>query len=125
MALRENVGLLAYSPLAQGYLTGKYRGGALPEGSRKQLFDRLQRYEGPGAEAAINAHLDLARKYDVDPAQFAIKFCDTRAFTTSTIIGATNMEQLKICIDAFDLDWTEDMEHDVEQLNAIHRSPCT
>lgn len=125
VALRENVGLLAYSPLAQGYLTGKYRGGALPEGSRKQLFDRLQRYEGPGAEAAINAHLDLARKYDVDPAQFAIKFCDTRAFTTSTIIGATNMEQLKICIDAFDLDWTEDMEHDVEQLNAIHRSPCT
>ena len=124
IAIRENIGLLAYSPLAQGYLTGKYRDGALPVGSRKQLFDRLQRYEGTGAEAAINAYLDLAAKYGVDPAQFAIKFCDTRPFTTSTIIGATSMEQLKICIDAFDLPWTEEMEADVDKLNAVHRSPC-
>jgi len=124
IAMREGVGLLAYSPLAQGYLTGKYRDGALPEGSRKQLFDRLQRYEGPGAEAAINAHLDLADKYGVDPAQFAIKFCDTRPFTTSTIIGATTMDQLKICIDAFDVNWTEKMEMDVAALSVEHRSPC-
>ena len=124
IAIREKVGLLAYSPLAQGYLTGKYRGGALPKGSRKELFDRLQRYEGPGADEAINAHIDLAKRHGVDPAQFAIKFCDTRPFTTSTIIGATSMEQLKTCIDAFDLDWTERMEEDVEVLHAIHRSPC-
>lgn len=124
IAIREKVGLLAYSPLAQGYLTGKYRDGALPQGSRKQLFDRLQRYEGTGADAAINAHLDLAQRHDVDPAQFAIKFCDTRIFTTSTIIGATTMEQLKTCIDAFDLEWTDDMEKDVADLAAIHRSPC-
>jgi len=125
IALREDVGLLAYSPLAQGYLTGKYRGGALPEGSRKQLFNRLQRYEGPGADEAINAHLDLATQHGIDPAQFAIKFCDTRPFTTSTIIGATRMEQLKTCIDAFDLAWTNEMEADVEALNAVHRSPCS
>lgn len=125
VAMREGVGLLAYSPLAQGYLTGKYRNGAMPKGSRKQLFDRLQRYEGPGADAAINAHIDLAAKYGVDAAQFAIKFCDTRPFTTSTIIGATSMEQLKTCIDAFDLDWTDEMEKDVEALNATHRSPCS
>ena len=125
IAIRENIGLLAYSPLAQGYLTGKYRDGALPAGSRKQLFDRLQRYEGAGAEAAINAYLDLAIKHGVDPAQFAIKFCDTRPFTTSTIIGATSMEQLKICIDAFDLPWTEEMEADLDKLNAVHRSPCS
>ena len=124
IAIRENVGLLAYSPLAQGYLTGKYRDGALPKGSRKQLFNRLQRYEGPGAETAINAHIDLAIRHGIDPAQFAIKFCDTRPFTTSTIIGATSMEQLKVCIDAFDLEWTESMENDVQALNAIHRSPC-
>jgi aryl-alcohol dehydrogenase-like predicted oxidoreductase len=124
VAIRESIGLLAYSPLAQGYLTGKYRDGALPAGSRKQLFDRLQRYEGPGAEAAINAHLDLAAKHGADPAQFAIKFCDTRPFTTSTIIGATTMEQLKTCIDAFELVWTDEMEADVDKLNAVHRSPC-
>lgn len=123
IAMREQVGLLAYSPLAQGYLTGKYRGGALPEGSRKQLFDRLQRYEGPGADEAINAYVDLAAEHGADPAQFAIKFCDTRPFTTSTIIGATSMEQLKVCIDAFDLDWTDEMEKGVEALNLKHRSP--
>lgn len=124
IAIREGVGLLAYSPLAQGYLTGKYRNGALPAGSRKQLFDRLQRYEGTGAQAAINAHLDLAEKHGVDPAQFAIKFCDNRPFTTSTIIGATSMAQLITCIDAFDLNWTEEMERDIAELNAVHRSPC-
>ncbi|MEL7482009.1 MAG: aldo/keto reductase [Pseudomonadota bacterium] len=124
IAIREDVGLLAYSPLAQGYLTGKYRDGALPQGSRKQLFDRLQRYEGEGAEAAINAYLDLAVERGIDPTHLAIKFCDTRPFTTSTIIGATTMEQLKTCIDAFDLDWTPDLDDAVEALNQVHRSPC-
>jgi len=124
IAVRENIGLLAYSPLAQGYLTGKYRDGALPEGARKTLFDRLQRYEGPGAEVAINSYLDLANKYAIDPAQLAIKFCDTRAFTTATIIGATNMEQLKTCIDAFSLDWTKEIESEVETLHLRHPSPC-
>lgn len=124
VAMREDVGLLAYSPLGQGYLTGKYRDGALPQGSRKQLFDRLQRYEGPRAVETINRYLDLAAELGVDPSQFAIKFCDTRPFVTSTIIGATSMEQLKVCIDAFDLEWTEEME---TRVNAIHReqpSPC-
>ena len=124
IAIREDVGLLAYSPLAQGYLTGKYRDGALPEGSRKALFNRLQRYESPRAEAAINAHLDFAAERGLDPAQLAIKFCDTRPFTTSTIIGATTMDQLKICIDAFDLDWTDELESGVAALYATYGSPC-
>lgn len=124
IAMRENVGLLAYSPLAQGYLTGKYRNGALPEGSRKALFNRLQRYEGPGAEDAINSYLDLASKHAVDPTQLAIKFCDTRPFTTSTIIGATTMDQLKTCIDAFSLEWTTELEDEIETLHLRQPSPC-
>ncbi len=124
IALREQVGLLAYSPLGQGYLTGKYRNGAVPAGSRKALFDRLQRYEGPRADETINAYVDLAKKFGVDPSQFAIKFCDTRPFTTSTIIGATTMEQLAICIDAFDLEWTEEMETEVNALHLAQPSPC-
>ncbi|WP_084420902.1 aldo/keto reductase [Henriciella litoralis] len=122
--VREKVSLLAYSPLAQGYLSGKYRDGALPEGSRKQLFDRLSRYEKPGADEAINAYVDLAAKYGVDPSAFAIKFCDTRHFMGSTIIGATTMEQLKICIDAFSVDWTDEMEADVNALHQRQPSPC-
>lgn len=122
--VRENVDLLAYSPLGQGYLTGKYRGGALPKGSRKELFDRLQRYEnGPGSRA-IESYLVLADKLGVDPTQLAIKFCDTRHFMGSTIIGATSMEQLKTCIDAFDLEWTEEMENEVNRLHLEQPSPC-
>lgn len=124
IAIREKVGLLAYSPLAQGYLTGKYRNGALPEGSRKQLFDRLQRYEGPGAIETIDAYLDLSSKLQVDPVHLALKFCDTRAFTTSTIIGATSLEQLKCCIDAFDLDWNEEIEREIETIHINQPSPC-
>ena len=124
VAMREKVGLLAYSPLGQGYLTGKYRDGALPEGSRKKLFERLQRYEGPGAEDAINSYLDLAVENELDPAQMAIKFCDTRPFTTSTIIGATSMAQLKICIDAFDMEWTDNIEENINKLHVIRPSPC-
>ena len=121
---REQFSLLAYSPLAQGYLTGKYRNGALPKGSRKQLFDRLQRYEKPHAESAINSYLDLAAELDLDPSQMAIKFCDTRPFVTSTIIGATSMEQLKVCIDAFDMEWNDALEADVNALHARQPNPC-
>jgi aryl-alcohol dehydrogenase-like predicted oxidoreductase len=124
VAMREGVGLLAYSPLGQGVLTGKYRDGALPKGSRKEMFNRLQRYEGHGAEAAINSYVDLAARHGVNPAHLAIKFCDTRPFTTSTIIGATTMEQLKICIDAFDMKWSEELEAEIAVLHAEQPSPC-
>jgi aryl-alcohol dehydrogenase-like predicted oxidoreductase len=122
--LREDVSLLAYSPLGQGYLTGKYRNGALPEGSRKQLFNRLQRYESPAADRAIESYLVMAENFGVDPAQLAIKFCDTRPFMTSTIIGATNMDQLKTCIDAFDMAWSDELEAEVNRLHMQQPSPC-
>lgn len=124
VCVHEGVSLLAYSPLAQGYLTGKYRDGAMPKGSRKQLFNMLNRYEKPYAVDAIHSYVDLAKEKGLDPAQMAIKFCDTRHFMTSTIIGATTMEQLKTCIDAFDLEWTDELEKAVNELHAIQPSPC-
>jgi len=124
IAMREQVGLLAYSPLAQGYLTGKYSGGALPQGSRKQLFNRMQRYEGPGADAAMESYFALARELGVLPETLALKFCDTRPFVTSTIIGATSMEQLKICIDAFDMPWTDAISEQVDALHMAQPNPC-
>jgi aryl-alcohol dehydrogenase-like predicted oxidoreductase len=124
IAMREQVGLLAYSPLAQGYLTGKYRGGALPEGARKTLFNRLQRYEGPGAEKAINSYLDLAAERGIAPEALALKFCDTRPWVTSTIIGATSMEQLEADLAAFDLEWTDELEQAVNALHAEQPNPC-
>ena len=124
IAMREQVGLLAYSPLGQGYLTGKYQNGALPEGSRKHLFQRLQRYEKPEAGPAIQGYLDLAARNGLDPTQMALKFCDTRPFVTSTIIGATSVQQLKTCIDAFDLNWTDELENEVNALHQRQPNPC-
>ena len=101
---REQMSLLAYSPLGQGYLSGKYEGGALPPGSRKTLFDRLGRYEKGNGPRAISTYIALARKHGLDPAQMAIAFCLSRPFVTSAIIGATTMDQLKTDIAAADLD---------------------
>jgi aryl-alcohol dehydrogenase-like predicted oxidoreductase len=124
IALREQVGLLAYSPLAQGQLTGKYLGGAAPAGARKTLYNRMQRYEGPGAAEAIAAYVALARELDVTPVQLALKFVDTRPWTTSTIIGASNVRQLEEDLAAFDLAWTEEMEKRVNAVHAAHPDPC-
>ena len=121
---REEVSLLAYSPLAQGYLTGKYDDGALPTGSRKQLFDRLQRYETPGAAEAHKAYNALAREFGMEPALFASAFVTHRPLVTSNIIGATSMEQLRVALDSADVKWTDEME---KAVNAIHQqrgNPC-
>ena len=73
-AHRSSVGLLAYSPLAQGYLSGKYLNGAMPKGSRTQLFGRGQRYETPAAENSIKAYVDYAKKIGMDPSVMANAF---------------------------------------------------
>lgn len=124
VSLREDVSLLGYSPLGQGYLTGKYRNGAIPPGSRKSIADRLQRYEGPGADFALNAYVDLAAELGVAPEHLAIKFALTRPFMTSVIIGATSMAQLDSDLAAAEMAWSEAIE---DRVNAIHRrqpNPC-
>ena len=118
VALREKVGLLAYSPLAQGYLTGKYLNGAKPAGARSTLFNRGQRYEKPGSEEAIKAYVALAKEAGLDPAQMALAFVNSRSFITSNIIGATTMEQLKTDIASIDLAMTDELE---TRINAIHQ----
>ncbi len=124
IAHREQVGLLAYSPLGQGYLTGKYEGGALPPGSRKTLFDRLGRYEKGNGPKAISTYIDLARRHGLDPAQMAIAFDVSRPFVTSTIIGATTMDQLKTDIDAAELSLSPDVIADIDQIHLDYPNPC-
>ncbi len=120
IAFREKVGLLAYSPLAQGYLTGKYQNGNLPKGSRKELFNRLQRYEGAGSEEAIDAYLNIAKNYNIDPSQLANQFVTTRPFVTSNIIGATNMDQLKLAVTSNQIPLTEEIENEIEEAFKLH-----
>ncbi|SON58071.1 General stress protein 69 [Hartmannibacter diazotrophicus] len=121
---REDVSLLAYSPLAQGYLTGKYENGALPKGSRKQLFNRLQRYEKPGTAEAISTYVAIARDFGVDPALFANAFVTSRPFVTSNIVGATSTEQLKVAIASASFDFTSEMEAAVDAAHQLHGNPC-
>ena len=99
ISYREGVSLLAYSPLGQGYLTGKYEGGALPPNSRKALFGRMGRYELGNGPSAISTYVALARKHGLDPAQMALGFVTSRPFVTSNIIGATTLAQLKTDIE--------------------------
>ncbi|WP_448950445.1 aldo/keto reductase [Labrys neptuniae] len=124
IAMREDLGLLAYSPLAQGYLTGKYQGGALPAGSRKALFNRLQRYEKPGADIAIDAYLGLARDHGLDPAQLALAFVNTRPFVTANIIGATTMAQLKTAIGSIDIALSSEIEGRIDAIHQLHMNPA-
>lgn len=123
-AERDHVGLLAYSPLAQGYLTGKYQGGARPPGARTTLFERAQRYEKPGVEAAISAYLALARDLGANPAQLALAFVTSRPFVVSNIIGATTMEQLAADIASIKLTITLEIEERINVIHQLHSNPA-
>ncbi|MGX5736789.1 aldo/keto reductase [Bosea thiooxidans] len=124
VALREDVGLLAYSPLAQGYLTGKYLDGARPDGARTTLFDRGQRYEGPGANDATRLYIQVAREAGLDPAQLALAFVNARPFVTSNIIGATSMEQLKTDIASIDVKLSPEIEAKIDMIHQLVGNPC-
>ena len=121
---REHVSLLAYSPLGQGYLSGKYEGGALPAGSRKTLYNRLGRYEMGNGPKAISTYVALAKKHGLEPAQMAIAFAVSRPFATSTIIGATTMEQLKTDIAAGGMTLDRTVLQDIEQAHLTFPNPC-
>lgn len=124
IAMREDVGLLPYSILAMGELTGKYRDGTAPKGSRKDLFPQfLQRYKNHDGPEAIEACLEAADDLGIHPAIFAQKFTQSRAFVTSNIIGATSLEQLKFNIDAHDVTWTDEMEKAADSIHRRFRSP--
>jgi aryl-alcohol dehydrogenase-like predicted oxidoreductase len=123
-AERDGVGLLAYSPLAQGYLTGKYQGGARPPGARTTLFERAQRYEKPGVAAAIDAYLKLAKEIGADPSQLAIAYVTSRPFVTSNIIGATTMAQLETDLDSIELTITPEIEKRIDEIHQLHSNPA-
>ncbi len=124
IALQESVGLLSYSSLGQGYLTGKYQNGAMPEGARKTMYQRLNRYEKEGADSAIQAYLDLAASFGIDPAAFAYRFVESKPFVTSVLIGAASQAQLEADIAGFDLDWTAEMDAAVDRLHNLRPNPC-
>ena len=118
IAHREAAGLLAYSPLAFGVLSGKYLGGARPDGARLTRWARFSRYTNPESESATQAYVELARRHGVDPAQMALAYVTSRPFVTSNIIGATTLEQLESNIASQELQLSPEL---LEGIEAIHR----
>ena len=119
----EEVGLLAYSPLAAGLLTGKYLDGARPEGSRLTKNGDLGGRYQPLQEPAVRAYVELAKENGIDPAQMALAFCLTRPFMASVIIGATSMEQLKTDIGAADLTLSVDVMNGIRRIHRLYPAP--
>lgn len=120
---RERCGLLAYSPLGFGVLSGKYLDKAQPPGSRLTLFPDYTRYSNPAAESATVRYAALARAHRLDPAQMALAFVNSRPFLTSTIIGATNMDQLKSNIGSIDLSLSQQVLEGIEAIHTAHPNP--
>jgi aryl-alcohol dehydrogenase-like predicted oxidoreductase len=123
IAHRENVGLLAYSPLGFGVLSGKYLTNAHPAGARLVRWPDYDRYSNPQAIAATTAYVQLARQHGLDPAQMALAFVNSRPFTTSTLIGATTMEQLRSNIASIGLTLAPEVLDGIEAIHRQHPNP--
>ncbi|RUV11959.1 aldo/keto reductase, partial [Mesorhizobium sp. M1A.F.Ca.IN.022.04.1.1] len=121
---REEIAFLPYSPLAQGYLTGKYDHGARPQGSRTQLFNRGQRYETPNAAEVLLQYSELARSFGMEPALFANAYVTSRPFVTANIVGATSVAQLDMALSSVEVRWTEEMQKAVDAIHQRVGNPC-
>jgi aryl-alcohol dehydrogenase-like predicted oxidoreductase len=120
---REKTGLLAYSPLGFGVLSGKYLGGARPAGARLTLYPDYTRYSNPAALAATEKYVALAHRHQLQPAQMALAYVHGRAFLTSTIIGATTMDQLRDNVDSIAVELPAEVLEAIELIHREHPNP--
>jgi len=120
---REKVGLMAYSPLGFGVLSGKYLGGACPASARLTLYPDYVRYSSPGAIASTEKYVALARQHQLDPAQMSLAYVNSRPFLTSTIIGATSMEQLKCNIGSIHVKLSDEVLEGIDEIHNERSNP--
>ena len=124
-SIREKTGLLAYSPLAFGYLSGKYRNDKMPEGSRMKLFgDQFPRYKTKSATNIIEFYYNIAKENNLDFAQMSLKFCEIQEFVTSVIIGATTMEQLKTNVESVNVKLDQNVIKKINEIQKLYPNPC-
>ena len=119
-SIREKSGLLAYSPMAFGVLSGKYRNNQKPKGSRLQLFgDYFPRYSGKLSSLAVEEYFKVAKKHKISLAQLSLAFVNQQQFITSTIIGATTMKQLKEDVESINVELSSEI---IDEINLIHKN---
>lgn len=119
LSVNEDVGLLAFSPLATGLLTGKYQEGGLPEGSRKTINADLGGRDTPRVYAAVDAYLEIAARHGLDPVHMALAWCRTRPFMASAIFGATRLAQLEHLLKSVELELSAEV---LAEISAAHRA---
>ena len=125
IAHREKTGLLAYSPLGFGTLSGKYLENKTPENARLMVFgERYKRYSTSQGVEACTEYVNLARENGLEPAQMALAYVNSRPFLTSTIIGATTLQQLQNNIASVDIDLSKDMLRSLENIHVLYPYPC-
>jgi aryl-alcohol dehydrogenase-like predicted oxidoreductase len=124
VSMREQVGLLAYSPMAFGALSGKYLGGKLPDKSRLKLFPVFSRYTNEQAVFLTQKYADLAKKNDLSLTQLSLAFINQQPFVKSTIIGATTLTQLKENIDSFDVVLSDEILQEIDQIQLLQPNPA-
>lgn len=123
MSVNEDVGLLAFSPLAAGFLTGKYQGGAVPDRSRMTLNPEMGGRKTARVFAAVDAYLEIAQRQGLDPVQLALAWCLTRPFMCSAIFGATSMAQLERALGAADLTLDNEVLQEISDAHRQHPMP--
>ena len=114
---RENIGLLAYSPLGFGILTGKYFNGKMPKNSRLDLFPTLKRYSNENSIKAAKLYEEVAKKHNLSLTHLSLSFVNDRPFVTSNIIGATNLEQLKENIESVNIKLSDEIISEINSIN--------
>ena len=124
VSMRENIGLLAYSPMAFGVLSGKYIKNTATENARLKLFPRFARYSSDQATKATQKYLDLAEANKLTLAQMALAFVNQRPFVTSNIIGATNLDQLKENIDSINVVLNDELLNEINTIHSVIPNPA-
>ncbi|MBL4938909.1 MAG: aldo/keto reductase [Lutibacter sp.] len=124
ISMREKVGLLAYSPMAFGMLSGKYLNGRMPEGSRLKLFPVFSRYNSDQARFLTQKYTDLAKELNISVAELSLAFVNQQPFVTSTIIGATNLEQLSENIGSIDIELSQETLQKIDEIQELQPNPA-
>ena len=124
ICIRENVGLLAYSPLGFGVLSGKYLNGELPDGSRLKLFPNLSRFAGIQSMKATEQYMKVAKKYKMSLTHLSLSFVNSRPFVTSNIIGASKLSQLKENIDSINIKLDDNVVREIDQVQSLIPNPA-
>ncbi len=119
----EQVTLLAFSPLAAGFLTGKYQGGEVPEGSRKSINEKMGGRMSDRVLDVTQAYLDIAARHGLDPVHMSLAFCCQRPFPVSPIFGATTMAQLQVILDGKDLVLSDEVLEEIDAAHCAHPMP--